>query len=333
MEDKEADDSVHMEQVTGPHTAILCNQINGYKEFLHVGPERVFLPSFYANWHSKYGRFPVYQDDVWIVTYPKSGTTWIQEMVWCLMKDPKSPEASHELMKRFPFFEYDSLIPPDSVIPGVSRDDPMQPGMTWRILQELEVPRVIKSHLPKELLPKQFWDVRPKVVYVSRDPRDVCVSFYYHYVKLQGYSGTFDQFVHLFLHDTISYSPIWRHILNFWKMRHEDHILFIRYEDMKQDMSAIVRQVAGFLGQVVDEEQVAWITQHCSFPEMSNNPAVNNETFVSAPTDAAKGLKFMRKGEMGDWRNHLTEAQQKVFKTWTLNNLDGSDFPYYQDYD
>lgn len=62
-----------MEQVTGPHTAILCNQINGYKEFLHVGPERVFLPSFYANWHSKYGRFPVYQDDVWIVTYPKSG--------------------------------------------------------------------------------------------------------------------------------------------------------------------------------------------------------------------------------------------------------------------
>lgn len=40
-----------------------------------------------------------------------------------------------------------------------------------------------------------------QVVYVSRDPRDVCVSYYYFNRKFDGYTGSFDQFVDLFLGD------------------------------------------------------------------------------------------------------------------------------------
>lgn len=236
-------------------------------------------------------------------------------------------------MKRFPFFEIESLISPDFDKSLLREDDPMNSGNSWRILQELPAPRSIKSHLPKALLPEQIWQVKPKVVYVCRDPRDVCVSYYYHHVKLEGYAGTFNQFVDFFLADKVTYSPIWSHILTFWKMRHEEHILFLRYEDMKKDLAAIVRQVAGFLGKEVDEEQVAWLVHHCSFGEMSKNLAVNNETFMSASSEAAQKLKFMRKGTVGDWKNHLTEEQQKAFQAWTLKCLEGSDFPYYQDYD
>nr|XP_053633852.1 luciferin sulfotransferase-like isoform X5 [Cherax quadricarinatus] len=238
--------------------------------FLKVGPERVTLSSVFTDWCSKYENFPVYQDDTWVVSYPKSGTTWTQELVWCLINDPKSPEAKLELKKRFPFFEFDSLISLDLDTTDIRKDDPMCPGNTWHIVQNLSAPRTIKSHLPKELLPKQIWQVKPKIVYVCRDPRDVCVSYYYHYIREHGYKNTFNHFVQLLLDDIMVYTPFWLHILNFWKMRHEDHILFLRYEDMKK---------------------------------------------------------------VGDWRNHLTEEQQKAFKQWTLKYLQGTDFPYYQDYE
>ncbi len=42
-------------------------------------------------------------------------------------------------------------------------------------------PRLIKSHLPGQLLPPGVWDKKIKMVYVIRNPKDVVVSLYYHY--------------------------------------------------------------------------------------------------------------------------------------------------------
>nr|XP_053633875.1 luciferin sulfotransferase-like isoform X2 [Cherax quadricarinatus] len=142
--------------------------------FLKVGPERVIMGSFFTDWYSKYENFPVYQDDTWVVSYPKSGTTWTQELVWCLINDPKSPEANLELMKRFPFFEFESLRSPDLDTTGMRKDDPLPPGNTWQISHNLSAPRTIKSHLPKELLPQQIWQVKPKVFLLSK----CCFYFY-----------------------------------------------------------------------------------------------------------------------------------------------------------
>ncbi|XP_069942569.1 luciferin sulfotransferase-like isoform X2 [Cherax quadricarinatus] len=181
MDDKTATDSgsERMVPVSGTDMDRLQDISIYFSGFVKVGPERVIMSSFYTDWYSKYDNFPVYQDDIWVVTYPKSGTTWTQELVWCLIKDSKSPESKLELMKRFPFFEFESLIPPDLDTTGMRKDDPMCPGNTWHILHNISAPRTIKSHLPKELLPKQIWQVKPKIVYVCRDPRDVCVSYYY----------------------------------------------------------------------------------------------------------------------------------------------------------
>nr|XP_053629094.1 sulfotransferase 1 family member D1-like [Cherax quadricarinatus] len=94
------------------------------------------------------------------------------------------------------------------------------------------------------------------------------------------------------------FSPIWPHILGFWKVRNKDHILFLRYEDMKENLAAVVRQIAGFLGKEVDEEKVSWLVHHCSFGEMSKNSAANNETMMIRSTEEAKNIKFMRKGQV-----------------------------------
>ncbi|ROT69903.1 putative sulfotransferase 1 family member D1 [Penaeus vannamei] len=116
-------------------------------------------------------------------------------------------------------------------------------------------------------------------------------------------------------------------------MRNEDHILFLRFEEMKADLPAVVRKVAKFLGKAVTEEEVERLADHCSFGSMSKNKAVNNEDIMAPSSERTKNIKFMRKGQVGDWKNHLTEEQVKAFKAWTMKHLQDSDFPYYRDYE
>lgn len=296
-----------------------------------VGPDCFIMPEAFEDWYPTYASFSVLPDDVFVVTHPRSGTTWIQEMVWCLLHGRDSPEVKVELIKRFPCFEFDCLLPLNRIEPHhIPEDDFMRPGNNWKKVQEINSPRTIKSHLPKSLLPPHLWRIKSKVVYVCRDPRDVCVSFYFFCCMIRGYTRTMDDFVRTFLDGRVNYSPYWLHVLDFWKMRNEEHIFFIRYEDMLKDLPRVIRQVAAFLEVKIDDAEVATLALHCSFDQMKANPAVNNETF--SPT-ASENLKFIRKGKAGDWKNHLTQEHVKAFKEWTERYLEGSDFPYYRDYE
>lgn len=55
--------------------------------------------------------FQVRDDDVWIISYPKCGTTWTQEMVWLLGNELDYETGSKvDLSDRSPFFEYVYLL-------------------------------------------------------------------------------------------------------------------------------------------------------------------------------------------------------------------------------
>ena len=75
---------------------------------------------------------------------------------------------------------------------------------------------------------------------------------------------------------------------------------------MKKDQASAVRKVARFLGKELNDEQVRMLVEHLNFENMKINSAVNKEEF----SKAGRG-SFMRKGQVGDWKNYFTEEMNK----------------------
>lgn len=49
----------------------------------------------------------VYSDDIWLLCYPKTGSTWAQEMIWLLNNDMDFETANNVIQtERFPYMEY-----------------------------------------------------------------------------------------------------------------------------------------------------------------------------------------------------------------------------------
>ena len=76
--------------------------------------------------------------------------------------------------------------------------------------KNLPSPRIIKTHLPFEFLPPKLLDTC-KVIFVGRNPKDVCVSFYHHHILLSEFkmTGTFLDFAEMFLQGTLAYGSYW----------------------------------------------------------------------------------------------------------------------------
>ena len=62
-------------------------------------------------------------------------------------------------------------------------------------------PRLIKTHLSYQMLPIQIKEKKNRIIYVTRNPRDACVSLFNHFQVLNCYTGTFPDLVDAFLDD------------------------------------------------------------------------------------------------------------------------------------
>ena len=78
------------------------------------------------------------------------------------------------------------------------------------LAENMPSPRVIKTHLPLEMLPPDLLDTC-KVIFVCRNPKDVCVSFFHHQRNISGYNylGDFKQFAEMFKEGTTHYGSYW----------------------------------------------------------------------------------------------------------------------------
>ncbi|GAB6029293.1 hypothetical protein CHUAL_005058 [Chamberlinius hualienensis] len=245
-------------------------------------------------------------NDIYVMSFPKTGTTWAQELVYVIGSNCDFETAnSVKLDERFPFLEW--------------------PDKGFSHLNDEAGKRFIKTHLSYSNLPKSVLQVQPKIVYITRNPKDTCVSMYHFYnslVEVQ-YTGTFEQFADMFIGDQVIYAPYGRHILEMWERRHQPNILFITYEQLQKDYKQSIKEIATFLGKQLTEDQVDKVADHCGFNNMSSNKLLNYSQWI---TDGyyLQDRKFMRKGQTGDWKNYFNEETNSKMDKWIQNTFAGS---------
>uniref|UniRef100_A0A182JPP8 Sulfotransferase domain-containing protein n=1 Tax=Anopheles christyi TaxID=43041 RepID=A0A182JPP8_9DIPT len=245
----------------------------------------------------------VYPDDVWVISYPKSGTTWAQEMVWLICNDLNFEAArADSLATRFPFLEV-------SVIHSV-------PISSFEKAKNTPRPRFIKSHLPVSMLPKRYWEVKPKTIYIRRNPKSVAVSYFYHSQGIH-YRGSIDTFVRSFAREHQFYSPYHAHVIEYHELQDCDNILHLSFEEMKHYLPSVVKKVCEFFGKSYSKSELDLLYQHLSFKSMRDNPTVNYRN----PNAPASEEQFIRKGEAEGWKKELTPEQIELLDQWTKENV------------
>ncbi|XP_072471973.1 sulfotransferase 2A1-like [Notamacropus eugenii] len=256
--------------------------------------------------------FEVRDKDIIIITYPKSGTHWMIEILSLIYsKGDPTWVKSVPFWKRSPWIE----------------------GHT-EVVKNKADPRLLTSHLPICLFPKSYFSSKAKIIYVARNPRDVLISAYYFGNQISQFQPCldFEHFFESFVQGNVVFGSWFDHVRGWLSMKNSEKFLLLTYEELHQDLKTSVDKICQFLGMELSEEEISSVIQNASFQAMKNHILENNEAIPIENVEPFK-IMIMRKGICGDWKNYFTVTQMETFNQLYQEKMKGLDqdlFPWDQ---
>ncbi|KAH7947947.1 hypothetical protein HPB52_017203 [Rhipicephalus sanguineus] len=235
-------------------------------------------------------RYQPADDDIFIVTFPKCGTHWAHMML------SKTLQVCRGLPPRpFILAERDGV---DAILSAPR-------------------PRVVCAHLPFRLTPR---NERTKYVYVARNPKDCCVSFFHHTRSLSSYGfkdGFFEEYFEIFLEGLTDFGNYYENLKSWYARKDDPNVLFMTYESMKFDTRGSVIKLARFV-----DEQLAVALEE-------DNDRMKSVLHACSVESMRKELQgsLIRRGVVGDWKNYITQEQSQRIEERFMQEMKGTDIP------
>lgn len=243
------------------------------------------------------------EGDIVIATYPKAGTTWLQQIVAQLIFDGED-------------------VPVGDLSPWVEFS-PHPRGPLLEALEQQRHRRFVKTHLPIDAL---VFSPAARYIYSVRDGRDVAFSFHHFHSSLPPRPGLDrpdpdrrQYFNHWLDRDGYPYQSFFTHIQGWWNVRDLPNVLLVHYDRLKADLPGQIRRIARFLSIEINEGRWPRVVEHCSFDYMKRNAEVVAPARAAAMTGGK--ASFFRSGTSGGWRDVLTDAESAKYEASVAQRL------------
>jgi hypothetical protein len=141
----------------------------------------------------------------------------------------------------------------------------------------------------------------------------VAVSYYHLYRSYNGFEGTFPEFFDRYLRGKVEFGSWFEHVRGWWRHRDDPNVLFLRYEDLLDDLEGGVRKIIAFCGFDIAPERMPTILERCRFAFMKQHESHFDPVMGASWEQGAQGKAFLRKGRTGDWRGQLSPEQAARF--------------------
>ncbi|KAI2807559.1 Sulfotransferase cytosolic 1B member 1-like [Blomia tropicalis] len=241
------------------------------------------------------------EDDIFMFSYPASNGHLLEDMVRLLVN--RDAQNRSEILH--------GRVKSDSIPVGRLEAANLYGHLRW--LKSLKAPRLLASHLPFDLLPKQLHSPMAKIIYLARNPKDHIVAYYYHH-RLKGIQISLDDFIDLYLNGYLLYGSYFDHVVSFWQLAklHPSNVLFISYEELKIVPYQMARLIVDFLDlNLTDEELEEVLSQKHSKIENKNLDEIKEEPETSE-INRNRSLKIGKfQGVLGDWINYFNPEQTR----------------------
>ena len=235
--------------------------------------------------------FEVRPTDVFISSYPRSGTTLTQWILYLLTHE-EQPDPAH-LTQVSPWFERSLAIG------EVSASD----------FGRFPSPRVFKSHLPRQWLPDGA-----RYIYVERDGLDVLVSYFHFYRAYLGFEGTLDDFYGRFMDGSVQYGSWFEHVAG-WRERASDpDVLIMRYEDLLNERKAEIERIVEFLGWDRSDRSTDRAVIESSFEAMKRRESLFDHATALLLERGVSPQSFLRSGQSGAGADVLNDEQAREIR-------------------
>lgn len=222
------------------------------------------------------------EDDIYIASYPKSGTTVMQMILYHLTSDGRM-DFKH-IYEVSPWIRNASFI----------GEKPLK----------MSAPRVIKTHDNYSFFDKM---IKGRFIYIYRNGMDVAVSHFHQQKNYNNQNLTFEKYLIQFFKQ----KKWFKHVRDWTRNRNKLAIIYVKYEDLLENKEKEIKRIIDFLGISFNQKAINRALKFSSFEWMKKN-----ETLFGEKNKVQKKTydQFIRNGKSGEGKIMFDEEQQIRFQ-------------------